>query len=131
MGAAGALLSEVKVRIVVDTAVRAGINTALAARTFFRVNDNQAVGSLINSPDQTRLEARGMSTVHAQYRDIRHLDFGHGSPDILIYFHPKLSGIWLGFGIGRPVIAAMFVLTDELAGIAARAVANINNKSLH
>jgi hypothetical protein len=131
VGAAGALLSEIKLLVVVDDPIGASIKATLTAGTLLWVNDNQTVGSLVDSFYRTRFNAWGISTVHTQYRDVCHLDLRYRSPNMLIYLNPELPGIRLGLGIGRPVISAVLVLADKLAGITTRAMANIYYKSLH
>jgi hypothetical protein len=55
--------------------------------------------------------------VHAENRNVVHLDLGHGSPDELVLFQPELPGVWLRLGIGCPVIADMLVLAGNLAAL--------------
>ena len=46
-----------------------------------------------------------------------HLYLGHCTPYILMKLQPELTRVRLGFGIWRPVVAAVLVLAGNLAGI--------------
>jgi hypothetical protein len=52
-------------------------------------------------------------------------------PNIFVYFEPELPDFRLRFGIGHPVITTIFILTGNLATIAAVASINIANKNFH
>ncbi len=58
---------------------------------------------------------------------IGHLNLGNGTSDLLLNFCPELPCVRLGLSDGRPVITDMFVLTGDLAVVAAVAQVNIDN----
>ena len=92
MGTAGAFLGYVEVLVEVNNSVRAGVNTALAAGALHRVDDNQAVISLVDGAFYgTCRDAGSLIAVHAENRDIVHLDLGYGAPDKLINNSPGYS----------------------------------------
>jgi hypothetical protein len=66
-----------------------------------------------------------MKTGHG---NIVHFYLGHRAADELILFHPELAGVRLRFGVGRPVVADMFVLAGNLATIATITNANVDDK---
>ena len=69
--------------------------------------------------------------MHAGVGDVVHLDLGHGAADVLVQPHPELAGVGLGLGDGRPVVADVLVLADELAGVAAYAEFDVDDEDLH
>jgi hypothetical protein len=57
---------------------------------------------------------------------IRVLNMRNLPPDILVQLPPELPRKRLRLGIRRPVVAAVFVLTTNLAAITSLAVVNID-----
>jgi hypothetical protein len=122
MGAAGTFLGQVKVFIKINTAIRAGINAIFTAGAFFDVNDNQPVRTAVYAAvNGTGWHTRSIITMLARRKHVGHLNLRTVTPDILVHLAPELAGVGLGFGIGHPVIAAVFIFTRNLAGIAAHA----------
>jgi len=115
MGTATAFLGDVEVFIEIDLAPGTGIHTGFTTGAFHRVNDHQAVLSLVDGAlDGTVFQTGGIITMHAGNGQIMHLDLGDSAPDELMQFEPELAGIRLGFGIGSPVVGDMLILTSDL-----------------
>ena len=55
----------------------------------------------------------------AHLGQVAYLDLGHLAPNGFGKTDPELAGIGLGFGVGAPVVAHMFVLAGDLAAVAA------------
>jgi hypothetical protein len=62
---------------------------------------------------------------------IAHPYLGHRALHDVGDFHPKLSGVRLGPGNWTPVIANVFVLTGDLAIVAAVTYVDIDDHNLH
>jgi hypothetical protein len=120
MSAAGAFLSKVKVLIKIDNVIGAGINAILTAGALLRINNNQPIrASVYASVNGTCRYTRGIITMLAGHKQVGHLHLRTIAPDILVHLAPELAGVGLGFGIGHPVVSAVFIFTRNLAGITA------------
>jgi len=69
--------------------------------------------------------------MHAQDGKVVHLDLGHGSPDVLIQLQPELASVWLGPGVGCPVVGDMLIFAGDLTAVTSIADGYVNNESLH
>jgi hypothetical protein len=52
-------------------------------------------------------------------------------PDILVHLSPELPDKRLRLGIGRPVVATVLILADNLTLVTPAALIDIYNKNLH
>jgi hypothetical protein len=130
MGTAGAFLCNIEAFIKVNNFVWANINTILTARAFLRVNNDQAVISLI----QSSFHLAGFDTwsfvaMHAEMWSIGDFDFGYSTSNGLGQFDPELPGVGLRFSNRSPIIADMFVFARYLARMATVAFRYINNEN--
>jgi hypothetical protein len=131
MSTTGAFLSDIQIFIEEDDIVRTGINTVLTAGAPPRVDNDEAVVSLVNGPfDRTGIHTRSLITVHAEMRAVSHLDFRHSPSHSLGKLKPELSGIRLWLSNRGPIIGDMFILANNLTGMTAVALRYINNENL-
>jgi hypothetical protein len=131
MSTTGAFLSDVQAFIEEDDTIRTGVDTVLAPGALDRVDDDEAVLSLINSPfDRAGIHAGRLIAVHAEMRAVGDLDLGHSPPHSFGKLKPELPGIGLGLGDRRPIIGDMFILANNLTGMTAVALRYINNENL-
>jgi hypothetical protein len=119
VGTAGALLSQVETLVEKDRIVRAGILAQLAADAFFRFDENKPVVTLGDGICGARFDAGRVIAMVAQPGDVCHDYFGHLTAHLFIDPNPELAGVRLGFGVGCPVVADMFIFTGDLAAVAA------------
>jgi hypothetical protein len=131
MGTACALLSHLKLSIEINSPIGAGINAKLAAGAFFGVNDNQPIGSGVYSSHRATYYTRSIVTMLARYKHMGYLNMRYLSPLGFVHFTPKMPPFRLRLGIGGPIVAAVLVLTCNLALVTPTALFNIYNKSLH
>jgi hypothetical protein len=129
MSTTGALLSDVQVFIEEDDIIRTGIDTVLAAGALHRVDDDEAILSLINSPfDRAGVHAGSLVAVHTEMRAVSHFDLGHSPSHPFGKLKPELPGIGLWLGDRCPIIGDMFILANDLTGMTAVARSYIYNK---
>ncbi len=131
VSAAGALLSQGEVGVEVDGVVGAGVEAVFAAGALFRVDEHQAVVTAIDGAGLAGGDAGGVLAMHAGGGDVRHLDLGYAAAFALDEFHPEVSGVGLGFGIGRPVVADVLVLAGDLAVVTTVAFGYVNYEGFH
>jgi hypothetical protein len=127
MGAHGALLSYVEVGIEVDYSVGTSVETLSGAGALFRVDDDDAVLSLVDGTCLTRRDAWCIVAMLANVMHIPDSDLGHCALDDVGDLHPELAGIRLRLGDRSPVIANVLVLAGNLAVVAAIAPADIDD----
>ena len=129
MGTTGALLSDVQALVEEDDMIRTGIDAAGADRALYRVDDDQAILSLVNRLlDGAGVHAGSLITVHAEVRTVSHFDFGHRPSHSFSKLKPKLPGIGLRLGNGCPIIGHMFILADDLTGMTTVALGYVDDE---
>ena len=131
MGTAGALLGYLKLIIEINSPIGTGINAKLAAGAFLGVNDNQPIRSGEYGSHRAGLYTRSIVTMLSRYKHMGYLNMRYLSPLGFIHFTPKMSPFRLRLGIGGPIVAAVLVLTGNLALVTPTARTNIYHKSLH
>ena len=132
MRAPGAFLRQVEVVVEVDHVVRAAVHAHAAAGALVRVDDHQAVFTLVERAlDGAGRDAGRLVAVLAEQREIVHLHLRHGPADVLDQMHPELPGVGLRLGDRRPVVADVLVLADELARVAADTLVDVDDEYLH
>jgi hypothetical protein len=119
VAATGAFLRDVQLFVQENKVMRAGIDAQLAAGAFYRVDDHQTIGALINCLRLAVGDAWSVVAVMAHLWDIADADMRYVTVYRFLHAEPELTGIWLGFGIGGPVVADMFVFTGNLTAVAA------------
>ena len=78
VGATGALLRDVEVLVEEEGVVGAGEHALAAAGALLRVDDDQAVFTLVDGAlDRAGLQAGGVGAVLARHRHVVQLDLGH------------------------------------------------------
>src|SRR4030043_1574107 len=131
MSTASTFLGYVQVFIKINGMVGTGVDTALAAGALYRVDDDQAVISLIYSTFYgAGRDTRCLIAMHTEDGEIMHLDLGYGASDKLILLQPELTCVWLRLGIRSPVISHMLVLAGNLTAVAAITSGDVDNESL-
>jgi hypothetical protein len=124
------LLRNVKFFVPKDRVIRTRLDELLHSLRFDRIYENQAIFSLINGT-LAGLDAGSIITMLAHHGEVGYLNMGFDTALILVDLNPKLAGLGLWLGIGRPIVTAVLVLAADLAAITANTFFDIYDKYFH
>ncbi len=126
VGAAGALLSDVEALVIVDGAIRTGINAVHTPRALLGVDDNQPVVSLVYAAFHgASRHTGGIFAVLAHHGNIGHFYVRNVPSNEFILLQPELPGVGLRFGVRAPIIPTMLILASNLAVVTPIALCGI------
>jgi hypothetical protein len=128
MGAKGAFLGDTVLLIPPDRIIRARFNDILLPLGLFRVNDNDAIISLVHSAVLCRLDARGHIAMHAGDWQIGHINDGILPPLFAHDIDPPVTMARLRYGVPWPVIVHVLVLACKEAVVAVFALSHIDDQ---
>src|SRR5512136_1481525 len=110
MGTPAAFLSNMQFFVVIYSPIRAAMYAISASSAELWVNQDQPILPLINSSfNRTGSDTGRFLAVHTQHWLISYSYFGNSPFFFIIYLHPKMPSLGLGFGIGSPIITAMLI----------------------
>ena len=128
MGAHGALHGQLLLLVPEDGAVGAGLEHIPVALGLLRVDDDDAVGPLVDLIG-VLAHALGVGALLADGVDVVHLDLAAGAVLDLVELH-QVAALAGGRADGAVIVSGVLVLAGEEAGIAAVAALDIKYKTV-